>query len=453
MTRNRHRRFRVVLLNPSFRSSSLFKKLLASAAVLVVVVGIVLYTTAGGQTWPSIQSTVLATVSSSGHTGGAPHDATDNITEPHDGTSHEAIDEAEAKDPHLAQSDHEAGVHHAVHRIVATRPAVQDVRLTRPYVCQIHSRRHIDVKALEGGYLKSIEVREGQSVMKGQTMFHILPTLYSARLDADMAEAEQARVEFENTQSLVGQNIVSNQELKVAKANLAKSLAKVKLARAEMNFADIVAPFDGIIDRLHEQEGSLIEEGAMLTTLSDNTVMWVYFNVPETQYLQYQSARGSSSNPSKPPAEDTEIELRLANGKIFGQTGTIGAIEADFDNETGTIPFRADFPNPDGLLRHGQTGTVLMHRVRKGAVVIPQRATFEILDKKYVYVVDDGGVVHQRLIDIGEELDDIYLIDDGVKPDETIVLEGILQVRDGDKIAVDFQSPDEVLSHLKHDAQ
>lgn len=345
-----------------------------------------------------------------------------------------------------SQGEHESAEHHAIHKIIVTSPVAKDVTLTRPYVAQIHSRRHIEVCALEGGYLKSIHISEGQSVKQGETMFHILPTLYSARLEADLAEAQQAQVEYDNTKSLVDQNIVSPQEEKVAKANLAKALAKVKLAQAEMNFADIKAPFDGIVDRLHEQEGSLVEEGTMLTTLSDNSVVWVYFNVPEARYLEYQKAQKNQS-------EQLQVALKLANHEIFDQPGTIGAIEADFDNETGNIAFRADFPNPDGLLRHGQTGTVLIHTVRPDAIVIPQRATFEILAKKYVYLVDGDDIVHQREIKIADELDDIYVMESGVEQGDRIVLEGILQVRDGQQIHYEFQDPTDVLSHLKLHAE
>ena len=132
-----------------------------------------------------------------------------------------------------------------------------------------------------------------------------------------------------------------------------KANAKAKLAQAELNFATVKAPFDGIIDRLHDQHGSLVKEGEILTTLSDNSLMWVYFNVPEARYLEYMADVSQDK-------EDQQIELVLANGNKFQQLGKIGAIEADFNNETGNIPFRADFPNPDRLLRHGQTGNVLI---------------------------------------------------------------------------------------------
>ena len=368
------------------------------------------------------------------HSEGEPTSATDGHNE-HAGTGH-------------ANSEHAGGEHHAKHKIVVTSPIAKDVTLTQQYVCQIHSRRHIEVRALESGYLKSINVNEGQAVKKGDVMFNILPTLYSAKRDADLAEAQLAQVEYDNTKSLVDQNIVSTQELKLAKAKLAKALAQVKLAQAEVNFADLKAPFDGIIDRLHEQEGSLIEEGAMLTTLSDNSVMWVYFNVPESRYLEYQE-----SLQANPDQSNLDVQLKLANHKIFPHGGKIGAIEADFNNETGNIAFRADFDNSERLLRHGQTGTILIHRVAKDAVVIPQRATYEILAKKYAFVVDDESVVHQREIVIGNEQDDIFVIESGLQPNDKIILEGIRQVRDGEKIDFEFKAPSEVLANLKNHAE
>ena len=231
-----------------------------------------------------------------------------------------------------------------------------------------------------------------------------------------------------------------------SRPNWHKAQAKAKLAQAELNFATVKAPFDGIVDRLHEQQGSLVKEGDILTTLSDNSLMWVYFNVPEARYLEYMAGLGQDK-------EDPQIELVLANGNKFQQTGKIGAIEAKFNNETGNIPFRADFPNPDGLLRHGQTGTVLIHRTLNDAIVIPQRATFEILDKRYVYVVDKDDVVHQREIVIQNELEDIFVIKKGLDVDDKIVLEGIRQVRDGEKVEFEFRQPEEVLANQKNHAE
>jgi membrane fusion protein (multidrug efflux system) len=342
---------------------------------------------------------------------------------------------------------HEEEHHEEQRRIVVTSPQAKDVIITQPYVCQIHSRRHIDVCALENGYLQEIAVREGQAVKKGDVMFKILPVLYKARLDAELAEARLAELEYNNTESLFkGKAVVSQNEVLLFKAKLDRAKAKAELAQAELNFTEVRAPFDGIVDRQREQLGSLIKEGDLLTTLSDNSVMWVYFNVPEADYLEYMDGLNEDK-------EDRRIELVLANGKTFAQTGKIGAIEAQFNNETGNIPFRADFPNPNGLLRHGQTGTVLIHRTLKNVVVIPQRATFEVLDKRYVYVVDKDDVVHQREIAVQNEMDDIFVINKGLDVNDRIIFEGVRQVRDGEKVEYAFLSPAEVMANQKNHAE
>jgi membrane fusion protein (multidrug efflux system) len=341
---------------------------------------------------------------------------------------------------------HEEQVHREEQHIVLTSPQSKAVTITQQYVCQIHSQRHINVRALDSGYLEAIAVKEGQAVKKGDSMFKIVPILYQAKLDAEVAEAQLAQLEFNNTKRLFEQKVVSENEVALLQAKLAKAEAKVNLARAELNFANLRAPFDGIVDRLHEQLGSLIKEGDILTTLSDNSVMWVYFNVPEADYLEYMAGL-------KDKKEDRQIELMLANGSKFSQIGKIGAIEANFNNETGNIPFRADFTNPDRLLRHGQTGTVLINRVIKDALVIPQRATFEILDKRYVYVVDKDDVVHQREISIQHELEDIFVLKKGLSVAEKIVLEGIRQVRDGEKVTYEFRQPELAIASLKNKAE
>jgi membrane fusion protein (multidrug efflux system) len=344
-------------------------------------------------------------------------------------------------------------------KIIVTSPLAEDVVITQQYVCQIHSRRHIEVRALEGGYLEEIPVKEGQAVKKGDLLFKVVPTLYKAKLDSEAAEAQQAQIEFNNTKKLYEQNVVSQQELALVQARLAKAQAKVQLARAELNFTDIKAPFDGIIDRLQNQQGSLIAEGDILTTLSDNRVMWVYFNVPEARYLEYKVDMDQRRRQNRSEGGDEEdddplqIELVLANAHKFKQLGKIGAIEADFNNETGNIAFRADFANPDGLLRHGQTGTVLIKRTLHDAVVIPQRATFDILARRYVFVIGEDGVVHQRDIVVENTLDDIFIIKEGVEVNDKIVLEGILQVHDGEKVEYEHQAPELVLGHLKYKAE
>lgn len=355
---------------------------------------------------------------------------------------HEKHEEHEGHEGH-------GGEEHAAHKIVVTTPVRKSITTTQPYVCQIHSCKHIEIRALNRGYLQEIHVNEGQTVEKGKLLFQIQPIIYQAKLDTDIAEAKRIQIELDNARSLTAKGIVSPQEVALKEAELAKVLAKVKLAEAELNFTKITAPFKGIVDRQHCQLGSLVEEGEVLTTLSDNSLMWVYFNVPEARYLEYKKELDAGGNQE----EHLQIELKLANGQVLPQTGRIGAIEADFNNTTGNIAFRADFPNPNGLLRNGQTGTILIHRVANNVVVIPQRATFEILDKRYVYVVDEKQVVHQRDITIGNEQDDIFVVEKGITEKDKIIFEGIRQVRDGDTIHCEYLPPAEVLASLKQPAQ
>jgi membrane fusion protein (multidrug efflux system) len=339
---------------------------------------------------------------------------------------------------------HKEEHHEEAHKIVATTPQVTAITITQQYVCQIHSQRHIKVRVLEMGYLEAIPIKEGQAVKEGDVLFKVKPILYESKRDAENAEARIAQLKFNNTEKLLGKKVVSENEWLLLKAELARANAKAQLAKAELDFATVTAPFDGIVDRLRHQHGSLVEEGEVLTTLSDNSLMWVYFNVPEARYFEYMA------DPNK---EDLKIELELANHSKFQYDGKIGAIEADFNNENGNIPFRADFPNPHRLLRHGQTGTILMSRVQKDSLVIPQRATFEILQKRYVYVIDKDNVAHQREIVIQNELDDIFVLKEGISADETIVLEGTRQVRDGEKVEYENRQPEEAVAQLKYHAE
>jgi membrane fusion protein (multidrug efflux system) len=336
--------------------------------------------------------------------------------------------------------------HHENEKIVVTSPLVKDVIITQPFVCQIHSRNHIDVCALEDGYLMPIKVKEGQAVKEGQVLFEIVPAIFKAKYDAAVAERNLAQLELNNTARLAKKQGVSQQEVKLFEAKLARAQANADQAEAELNFTKVTARFDGIIDRLREQQGSLVKEGDILTTLSDNKLMWVYFNVPEAQYLEYMAS-------TEQEKKDRVIELELANHTKFPRPASALTIEGQFNPETGNIAFRADFENPDSLLRHGQTGTILIHRPLKNALVIPQRATFELLDKRYVWVVGEDHVAHQTLITVKHELEDIFVIDNGLNPNDKIVLEGVRQVEEGAKVEYEYRNPEEALKNQKFRAE
>ncbi|QKG55385.1 efflux RND transporter periplasmic adaptor subunit [Hymenobacter sp. BRD128] len=327
-------------------------------------------------------------------------------------------------------------------KLLVTSPLQKDTTITKEYVAQIHAYQHIELRALEKGYLQKIFVDEGQEVKKGQAMFQIMPLIYNADVQKSQAEANYVGIEYRNTKNLADSNIVSKNELALAKAKFDKAKAEVSLAKTHLQFTAIKAPFDGIMDHFQGRLGSLVNEGDLLTTLSDNSKMWVYFNVPEAEYIAYKEHAKASDNA-------VSVKLLMANNEVFPYPGKVQTIEADFNNETGNIAFRATFPNPNGLLRNGETGSVLMTVPLKHALIIPQKATFEVLEKKFVYVVDKNNVVHQREVNVASEMPDLYVLKDGIAPSDKILLEGIRKVKDGDKISYTYEAPEKVLPRLK----
>lgn len=324
-------------------------------------------------------------------------------------------------------------------KYLVTSPLQRDTTVTKQYVAQIHAIQHIELRALEKGYLQKILVDEGQFVHQGQLMFQIMPLIYQAELHRAQAEAKYVGLEYQNTKSLADKKIVSPNELALAEAKFEKAKAEVAMAQTHLQFTEIKAPFDGIMDRLQMRLGSVVDEGDLLSTLSDNSKMWVYFNVPEAEYLDYKAHVQASNQP---------VKLLLANQEVFPYPGEVQTIEADFNNETGNIAFRATFPNPKGLLRNGETGNILMPVPLRKALIIPQKATFEVLEKKYVFVIDKNNVVHQREIGIAAEMPNLYAINKGLAADDKVLLEGIRKVKDGDRIHYEFEDMKSVMPKL-----
>jgi membrane fusion protein (multidrug efflux system) len=345
------------------------------------------------------------------------------------------------------------GCHHESHaheredepKFVVTRPLRKDTELTKEFVAQIRAIQHIELRALEKGYVQGIYVDEGKQVAKGTRMFQIMPLLYQAEVQKAQAEADLNEIELNNTKLLADKNVVSPNELALAKAKLKKAQAHVAFATAEKSLTEIRAPFDGIMGRFHVRQGSLVGEGDLLTTLSDNSTVWAYFNVSEAEYLRYKSQPAGQA--------PTAVKLLLADGQVFDQPGTVETIEADFNSGTGNLAFRAAFPNPKGLLRHGETGKILMTVAIKNALVIPQKATFDILDRKFVFVVDERHVVRSRPISVAAELPHVYVVEKGLDVNDAILVDGLRKVRDGATIAAALKDPADVLDHLKVPAE
>jgi len=340
------------------------------------------------------------------------------------------------------------GCHHEHHqkhepmKLKVIHPVQTDTTIFKEYVCQIRSIQHIELRALEKGYLEKILVDEGQFVKKGHLMFQILPTLYQAEVQKALAEVNYIEIEYQNTKRLVDSNIVSPSELALVKAKLEKAKAEYNLAKAHLGFTEIRAPFDGIVGRFKDVRlGSLLEEGELLTTLSDNSNLWVYFNVPEKEYLEYISQNVELKN--------RKVKLKMANQKLFDKEGFIETIEADFNTETGNIAFRANFENKNRILRNGETGLVLLPIQLKNAILIPQTAAFEVLDKKFVYILNEKNELKAQEIKVGAELPYVLVIEKGLNMNNKILVEGINKVRENDKIIPIESSYSEIVNHIQ----
>ena len=330
-------------------------------------------------------------------------------------------------------------------KYTVTSPTRIDTSFTKEYVSQIRSVRNIEIRAQEKGFLQNIYVDEGQFVKAGQVLFRIMPKMYEAEVLKAEAETKAAEIELQNSTALAEKNVVSKNEQAIAQAKLDQAKAEMALAKLHLSFTEIRAPFDGTIDRIPKKLGSLIDEGELLTSLSDNSQMFAYFNVSEPEYLEYETNAKGRGN--------TKVGLLLANNRPLQYKGVVETIESEFDNETGNIAFRARFPNPDKLLKHGETGKVLMTIPVSKALIIPQKATYEIQDKKYVFVVDKNNVVKSKNITINGEMPDLYVVGSGLTENDRILFEGVQKVKDDDKITYEYLKPEEVIHHLRLKAE
>jgi len=330
-------------------------------------------------------------------------------------------------------------------KFIVTNPVLLDTSFTKQYVSQIKSVRNIEIRAQEKGYLQNIYVDEGQFVKAGQLLFRIMPNIYEAELLKAQAEYKAAEIELMNAKTLADKNIVSKNEQAIAQAKLEQAKAEVALAKLHLSFTQIRAPFDGTIDRIPKKLGSLIDEGELLTSLSDNSKMFAYFNVSEPEYLQYQNNVKDRAN--------SIVSLLLANGETLKYKGKVEVIESEFDSETGNIAFRASFPNMDKLLKNGETGKVLMTVPLPNALLIPQKATYEIQDKKYVFIVNKDNTVSSKEISVKGEIPDLYVLNSGLNEIDKILLEGVQKVKENDKIKYELHSPKTVIAHLRIKAE
>ncbi len=325
--------------------------------------------------------------------------------------------------------------------LVAT-PEVTTATVERKLVGEIHAVRRVELRARVKGYLEAVKVDEGQAVKAGELLFTIgarelQHDLAKAKAAAQSAAAElkAAALEQSNTRVLFDKKIVSDVELAMADARVATLQARLEEAKAHeaqaatnYAYASVRAPFDGVVNRIPRKVGSLVGEDDLLTTLTDTTDVFVYFRLSEAEYLQF-----TATHPRERPRT---ASLLLANGERFPNDGTIDAVESEFDAGTGNIAFRARFPNAQGLLRHGGTANVVLKNELGNALLIPQKATFEIQDQLYVFTVDQDNTVHARRFVPKARLKDAFVVDSGLAADDRFIVDGIQRVRDGVRVAV-----------------
>jgi membrane fusion protein (multidrug efflux system) len=326
-------------------------------------------------------------------------------------------------------------------KLPVTTAILMDTSLTKEYIAEIQSIQNIEVRAKVKGYLETIKIDEGQLVNEGQLLFTIRSRDYDADLAKAQARVRTAELEMQNVKILADKKIVSQTELGLAMAKLNEAKADVGVSEANLSFTKITAPFGGTVDRLRSKVGSLIDEGTMLTSLSNNKEVYAYFNVSEIEYLDYKNRlKNDKSN---------IVTLLLANNQPHKYKGVIQTIEGDFDKNTGSIAFRAKFPNPDLLLKHGETGKVQLTVDVKNAIIIPQKATFDLQDKTYVFVVDQNNVLKARNVVIKQRLSNLYVIESGLSINDKILLEGLQSVKEDEKIDPTFIPAKEVIGQLQ----
>jgi RND family efflux transporter MFP subunit len=346
---------------------------------------------------------------------------------------------------------------HNVDKFQVTQPIVVDTTYYVDYVSEINSVKNVEIRARVKGYLEKTYVDEGGTVSKGQVMFSISSQEYkmellkaTALLKSTIADAKAAELLLQNTKKLVDKNVVSVTELEMAQAKLDALNAKIEEAQSQetsaqlkLSFTQIRAPFDGVIDRIPNKIGSLIDEGSLMTSISDNTEMFAYFNVSEKEYLEF------ISDVKEANASQKEVSLILANNLEHDYKGKVETIESEFDESTGNIAFRARFPNPKKVLKHGSSGKIRLTKNVKKGLMIPQKSTFEIQDQIYVYVVDENNKVKMKSFVPKLRIPHLYIVASGLSPSDKIVYEGLQNMKVGMQINTEFVSMKTIIAGLR----
>jgi membrane fusion protein (multidrug efflux system) len=326
-------------------------------------------------------------------------------------------------------------------------PASIDTLYTKEYVAEIQSVQNVEIRSKIKGVIEKIWVDEGKPVSVGQVIYTINSAPLKielnkaeAQIKTILAEKKTLEIELENTKKLIDKNIVSKSGQAMIEAKIEATDAKIDEIKADIegiqlqiSYSQIKAPFTGTINRHLLKTGALVEDGTALTTISNNHEVFAYFNVSEKEYLDFARNKNQSAY--------QQVNLVLADNQPYSYKGRVETIEGEFNQSTGNIAFRARFANPEKMLKHGSSGKVRLNQSIKNAIIIPQKATFEVQDKTYVYIVNDRGLVEQKSVIPLVRLDNLYIVD-GLLTSDKVILEGIQSVKVGEKVTtklVDFR--------------
>ena len=323
-----------------------------------------------------------------------------------------------------------------------------DRELNRDYTATIRGKQDVAIMPQVGGTITRVCVTEGQQVRAGQLLFVIDQVPFQAALrtaqanvQAAKAQLATAKLNYDSNKELFAQNVISQHTLSVAengylaaKAGLAQAQAAETNARNSLSYTEVKAPANGLVGNLPYRKGDLVSPQipTPLTTVSDNSQMWVYFSMAENEFLEFTRQNGSLSAGAKQlPA----VSLQLKDGSIYEHKGRIESISAVIDRTTGTATCKAVFPNTRGILHSGMSGSVLIPQSYKGVIVIPQEAAVSQQDKYMVYKVGKDGMAEGVLVKVapinnGKE----FMVTEGLKPGDEILAAGAGLVRPGTKL-------------------
>lgn len=312
--------------------------------------------------------------------------------------------------------------------------------LASNYAATIKGKTDIDVRPLVSGFITKVHVDEGQRVSKGQTLFTLDQVQYQAAVDQTLAQVnaartavESARLTADNKQRLFDKNIISEYENQLAKnqlsqaeAQLSQANAALTTARKNLSYTVVTAPSDGFVGSIPNREGSLASPSMVtpLTTVSDNSDIYAYFSINEKDILNLTNEGKKSLNEAI--SELPDVQLQLADGTIYPEPGKVATVSGVIDSSTGAANVRARFKNINGMLRSGSTGRILIPNRMSNVILVPQRATFEIQDRRFVYVVNDSNKTVATPVEISPMNDGKqFIVTSGLTPGQRIVVEGV----------------------------